>query len=235
MAQRRMLSRRISQSKKVNALSLKSQLIWTWTHPFLDDYGRYTADPEDIKTEVFPKNAKISIKDINNALLECLERGLITLYRVEGKEYQVYTKFEDHQTFRADRPRQAEYPKPEDGIPMATNDTPKLSEVKLSKDKISKEYIKYKYKDFVLLTRIEHKKLLETYENSVVKQYIDRLNNYIGSKGKKYKSHYHTLLTWMNKDVVRKKVRFKPEEMKPDPVMRKKVGELISKTSKEMK
>ena len=130
-----MLSRRISQSKKVNALSLKAQLIWTWTHPFLDDYGRYTADPEDIKTEVFPKNSKISVKDIEKSLLEAAGKELITLYIVEGKPYQEYKKFEDHQKFRADRPRQAEYPEVANGMTVGDIDSLKLSKVKISKDK----------------------------------------------------------------------------------------------------
>ena len=63
-----MLSKRISQSKKVNSLQIKSQIVWTWTIPYLDDYGCYTGDSEDIKTEVFPKNKKISQKDIEICL-----------------------------------------------------------------------------------------------------------------------------------------------------------------------
>jgi hypothetical protein len=32
------------------------------------------------------------------------------------------------------------------------------------------------------------------------KEKIERLNNYIGSSGKKYKSHYHTILNWSRND-----------------------------------
>jgi hypothetical protein len=31
-------------------------------------------------------------------------------------------------------------------------------------------------------------------------QRIEDLNNYIGSKGKQYKSHYHTILNWKRMD-----------------------------------
>jgi len=34
---------------------------------------------------------------------------------------------------------------------------------------------------------------------------ITKLNNYIGSKGKKYKSHYHTILNWSRRDIEQKK------------------------------
>lgn len=54
--------------------------------------------------------------------------------------------------------------------------------------------------DFVYLTDDEHKKLLEKFGEQGTQDRIDKLNNYIGSKGNKYKSHYHTILTWANRD-----------------------------------
>jgi len=144
MAQRRMLSKRISQSKKVNSLSIKAQIVWTWTIPWLDDYGCYEADCEDIKTEVFPKNKSIGIQDINNALSEEEKIGLIKIFRLKGKEYQKYNNFEDFQTLKTDRPKKSDikgyyegmelngiqkYPKEPSGSPEV-----KLREVKLSKD-----------------------------------------------------------------------------------------------------
>lgn len=138
MANRRMLSKKVSLSKKINRLTLKSQLVWTWMLPYLDDFGCYTADPEDIKHEVFPKN-KINIKDIEKSLGELSSAGLVRMYLADGKFYIQYSKFDDFQTFRQDRMKRSEYPKYEDGKPVATIDTHKLSEVKLSKDKLSKE------------------------------------------------------------------------------------------------
>jgi hypothetical protein len=48
----------------------------------------------------------------------------------------------------------------------------------------------------VLLTQEEHGKLLVKLGERKTADYITRLENYIGSKGKKYKSHYHTILSW---------------------------------------
>ncbi len=56
------------------------------------------------------------------------------------------------------------------------------------------------FSEFVYLTDDEHKKLLEKFGGEETKNRIERLNNYIGSKGAKYKSHYHTILTWANRD-----------------------------------
>lgn len=56
------------------------------------------------------------------------------------------------------------------------------------------------YGEFVRLTEDEYQKLLERLGQALTTDYIERLDNYIGSKGKKYKSHYHTILTWARKD-----------------------------------
>lgn len=54
--------------------------------------------------------------------------------------------------------------------------------------------------EFVLLTDEENAKLLDKLGKDKTDDYIERLNNYIGSTGKKYKSHYHTILSWSRKD-----------------------------------
>ena len=56
------------------------------------------------------------------------------------------------------------------------------------------------YLEYVKLTSVEYDKLIETYGLDITKDMIERLNDYIGSKGKKYKSHYHTIKTWIRKD-----------------------------------
>lgn len=63
------------------------------------------------------------------------------------------------------------------------------------KEKINK---KEKYGEFqnVLLTNEEYHKL----EKSNLLSYIETLSSYIASKGKKYKSHYATILNWSRKD-----------------------------------
>jgi len=150
MAQRRMLSKRISQSKKVNRLPLKAQVVWTWTIPYLDDYGCYTGDSEDIKTEVFPKNKKISQKDIEKALGAEVEAGLIVWYSIgNGELVQQYRNFDDFQTFKSDRPKISEYPQyqpnNEGCVPVGNQKIPEgsLSKVKLREENLSKEKSKY--------------------------------------------------------------------------------------------
>ena len=63
---------------------------------------------------------------------------------------------------------------------------------------------KQKYGEFknVLLTDTEYHKL----EQSNLLPYIENLSQYIASKGKKYKSHYATILTWARNDPKNKKL-----------------------------
>ena len=56
------------------------------------------------------------------------------------------------------------------------------------------------YLEAVRLTDDEHKKLIEKHGNELTGKAIEILNNYIKSKGKKYASHYHTLIGWPMKE-----------------------------------
>ncbi len=67
-------------------------------------------------------------------------------------------------------------------------------------DKNDKKKEKGKYGDFVRLTKDEYAKLIDRLGKEKTSDYIDRLNNYIGSKGRRYKSHYHTVLAWVRRD-----------------------------------
>lgn len=64
--------------------------------------------------------------------------------------------------------------------------------------KTSKE--KKRHLDYVLLTNEENQKLIDRFGKTKTLRKIEHLNNYIGSKGKKYKSHYHTILNWSRDD-----------------------------------
>ena len=68
--------------------------------------------------------------------------------------------------------------------------------------KKEKKEIKEKYGNFsnVLLKNEEYEKLVIKYGESVTKKQIESLDMYIESKGAKYKSHYATILNWINKD-----------------------------------
>ena len=56
------------------------------------------------------------------------------------------------------------------------------------------------YLDCVKLTDSEHVKLLGQFGEEKAQNLIQQLNDYIMSKGTRYKSHYHTILNWSRRD-----------------------------------
>jgi hypothetical protein len=77
----------------------------------------------------------------------------------------------------------------------------RVEESRIDKNRIDKTL----YKEFVYLTDEEHQKLIDNFGQKQADDFITRLNNYIGSKGTKYKSHYHTILNWVEKETPKKK------------------------------
>ena len=59
---------------------------------------------------------------------------------------------------------------------------------------------KYGESGFVMLTVAEFEKLVARLGEKRTHEYIQKLENYIASKGKKYKSHYHTILNWLSNE-----------------------------------
>ena len=50
------------------------------------------------------------------------------------------------------------------------------------------------------MTTEERKKLNDKFGFNEANERVERLSGYIASKGKKYKSHYATILNWARKD-----------------------------------
>jgi len=61
--------------------------------------------------------------------------------------------------------------------------------------------VRNNYAEFVSMTEEEHKKLIAEYGNEAVKKMIGILDNYKGSLGKKYKSDYRAILSWVVSEV----------------------------------
>ena len=71
----------------------------------------------------------------------------------------------------------------------------------INKNKTKKEINKESFGEFenVFLSEQEFEKLKARFKNEA-EVYIERLSNYIESSGKRYKSHYATILSWAEKD-----------------------------------
>jgi hypothetical protein len=71
---------------------------------------------------------------------------------------------------------------------------------------------KKRFLDFVFLTDEEYQKLIDKLGKKMTDDYIERLNNYIGSVGRRYKSHYYTILVWTRKELDNRKIKREVEK-----------------------
>ena len=76
------------------------------------------------------------------------------------------------------------------------NEANEAKESKVKESKVNK----IQFLNFVFLTENEYQKLCEKISKEKTDEMIQKLNSYIGSKGKKYKSHYFTILMWIDKN-----------------------------------
>lgn len=132
MAKARMISRSISTSRKLARVDDMAALIFTWIQPHTDDYGRLEGDAMTVRAKVCPMRDYTN-EQVEKALQEMEVAGLITLYTVNNERYLQVCNFEEHQTFKTDRPRKEEYPKPEDTEVLQMEPTGNQEETKGNK------------------------------------------------------------------------------------------------------
>lgn len=73
------------------------------------------------------------------------------------------------------------------------------------KENIKEKEPKIHFAEFVTMTNAEYNKLVSTYGNEFADQCIEVLDNYKGSSGKKYKSDYRAILSWVVDEVKKRK------------------------------
>lgn len=110
MAERRMVSKVISISEKVNSLSLFGRLLYTWMIPHTDDFGRMPGSPAKVRALVVPMGDE-TIRDVEEALTDMATRDLIQWYEVDGDRYIQIVNFDDHQQGLHKRTK-SKYPEP---------------------------------------------------------------------------------------------------------------------------
>lgn len=210
MAERRMLSKTISTSRKVHRLPDRAALLYTWMIPHTDDFGHMEGDALSVKAKVMPMRS-VTIEQIEEDLLT-MEKELIKRYEVDGEIYLEILNFDSFQTFRSDRKRQAEHPGPDGLLPqdnqLDTNDIPvganslvregKVREGKGSKEKGRAASISY-------LKDIPKEDLKEFTERFVatekeIRSKAEDLRLYCDRKGKTYRDYKAFLLNAIKKD-----------------------------------
>lgn len=148
MATKRMVSKKISLSTKVNSMCLKSKFIYTWCIPHLDDYGLITNEPDKIKAMVFPRAKEISTKDITSFMVDAQETESGPLIK-EYDDCIEYLEFTKHNIITEEKRAKSDFQR----IPKNPQESPEkpkkvhnklvkvsLREVNISKDLLFKKF-----------------------------------------------------------------------------------------------
>ncbi len=156
--------------------------------------------------------SKLSKSDIYRSRNKLKQFGLIEFKEKKGNQCTVYkinscvslfgthfgTQFETESGTTFDTPFNTVSETPIDTNVGNINKTKNINK-NINRNK--KEIIKEKFGEFenVFLSADELQKL-KSKLGVETESYIERLSNYIASSGKKYKSHYATILSWTQKD-----------------------------------
>ena len=118
-ARGRMVSWRISESEKVDALGHDTaRLLYTWLILHCDNLGRFHGEPDQVKALVFPKRRDVTAKTVEKYLGRMAELGLIHWYSLGGLRYlSIPTEvWEREQRLHHNMSRNSDFPSPTDGI-----------------------------------------------------------------------------------------------------------------------
>lgn len=117
----RLLRPSIRQSKRWNRLSYFEQSLYIRLITLVDDFARYEADPELIRSEAFPygdpEGNVVQVTAVDSACQQLTAKDMMVIYEVGGVKYLQLTRWKER--VRAD---ESKYPGPECGQ-MTANDS----------------------------------------------------------------------------------------------------------------
>ena len=207
MAQGRMLRKDICESDSFSALlDSNSQLLLCLLTVWWTDHGKMIGEEEWVKGNVVRKLKQFTLKEIGRCLQNIHNNTDVQWWIDEkGNKWLYWPRFDNHQTISAEKKRKDIYPSPKipkkaQGNAPITLTLSRTLSIREPKHEGEGGKERVKFLDHVFMTKDEYEKLVNKFGKPLTDNYIDKLNNYIGSKGKQYKSHYHTILVWADKD-----------------------------------
>lgn len=198
--ERRSLHKGICTSKKVNALSLKAEILYYRSITWEDDEGYQEADPRTLKHNLVPFRDDIPLEEIKGLILEICtihkkvndSTPLWNLFHIKNKVFIQNPVANQKQTYHGVHKIPSEIKKLISDTPKTNlyiNDSgavmvqdgaqrvPKLSEVKLSEVKGSKE--KYPQEDILSFSEKERQKKRLENEQQVERMKKKEAENYV--------------------------------------------------------
>jgi hypothetical protein len=207
MARIRTIKPQFWLDEDLGSIKRDARLLYIGLWNLADDRGVFEWRPAKIRIQIFPYDADITDKKIED-FLELLS-GINNIVRFEEnrKPFGYIPSFLAHQDIK--KPSQWAFTTT---LPDTTS-TPLVpqqldtsstreKEKEKEKEKLEGKSNKTPYGEFknVFLTLEECEKVKTKFGDVSALEKIERLSRGIASKGYKYKSHYATLLTWDRKD-----------------------------------
>jgi len=244
MARIRYIKPSLWKDEDIAELSHQTRLFYIGLWNFADRDGRLEDRPKWLKVEIFPYEKA----DIEKMLQELSKpkpnsyRPFIQRYEINNKKYIQILSWSEHQNPHHQEQDSKIPPAPPYSNSNGNSNGKYASTESLTMHRTNTEVTPkkdaYGEDKKVKLSKDEYNKLEEKLGSSIRDDFIDRLNDYLCQKGKHYKSHYHTILTWARKDGAYNKPRYrkfdpiKPEQTNPEG--QKKIKELVDNVKKKL-
>jgi len=166
-----------------------------------DDHGRGYAGALALRSKIFPADT-FKNGELERALAETASKLRVRFYSVDERQYYQLDRWLQHQYVQKKQDSLIAPPPGGDDEQTAVSyqydsGTIAVSPNRIEKKRIEKKEEKRPFAQFVTMTEEEHAKLIETYGSEATRKAIERLDNYKGSSGKRYKSDYRALLAWV--------------------------------------
>ena len=209
MAERRMFAKTIIDSDAFIDMPMSARLLYYDLSMRADDDGFVNA-PKKIMRFVGASNDDMNIL-IARKFVIAFDNGVVVIkhWRIHNyirkDTYNETPYIEQKSMLELDEKN--EYILKNDVSQLPVDDT--STQVRLGKVSIGKESInktikkkesvsdKHQYAEFVSMKEEEYQKLVDEYGEDITKKCIEKLDNYKGSSGKKYKSDYRAILSWV--------------------------------------
>mgnify|MGYP000972593619 CR=1 FL=1 len=212
----RIIKESICTSDTIDQLSWFEEVFFYRLIVNCDDYGRFDARTPILKARLFPLKS-VTEKQISDALNKLSTVGIVTVYEYDGRPYLQLVTWDKHQQIRA---KKSKYPAPDVACNHMISD-----DIKCPRNPIQSEYEsksesntntntsarkhsqpeKVQFAENVSMTNAEYEKLVSTYGEADVTRMIEKLDNYKGATGKKYKSDYRAILNWVADEILKQK------------------------------
>lgn len=107
------------ESDRIDALDVHAERFFIRLCLKADDFGRFHASPQLLKSMLFPLKEDIRSTDMTRCLAECEKAGLVRCYEVAGKRYLEINNFGQRL-----RTMSSKFPQPADNPPQSADNCP---------------------------------------------------------------------------------------------------------------